>query len=159
MVAQTPGTGGQTIPGWCAISSPVIGCVFEDFLVAGIPAGGQVSLPPAAGIVATQPQTAAVAAPTFTGLWNATAQGSPYTMTLDQNGNGVTGSYIGGDGSSGQINGTVSSNELRFSWQQADGLGGAGKYTLSADGDSFTGSFTLGNNPDVVEGSWNGTRR
>jgi hypothetical protein len=29
----------------------------------------------------------------------------------------------------------------------------------SADGGSFTGSFTLGNNPEIVEGSWDGTRQ
>jgi hypothetical protein len=156
IVAQTPGTGGQPIPGWCAISSPVIGCVFEDFLVAGIPAGGQVVLPPAAGIVAAQPQTAA--APTFTGKWNAEAQGSGYKFNLTQIGDNVSGAYVGGDGSNGQITGTVTGNVLRFQWWQADGVRGMGKFALSGDGNSFAGSYTLGSDPDVAEGSWNGTR-
>jgi hypothetical protein len=145
------------VPGWCAISSPQIGCVSEQFLVAGIPAGGQVTLPPAAGIVATQPQQQAAA--TFTGRWNAEAQGSPYTFNLTQTGDNVSGAYVGGDGSNGQITGTLTGNILRFQWWQADGVRGMGKFTLSGDGSSFTGSYTLGSNPDVAEGSWNGWRQ
>jgi hypothetical protein len=157
IVAPTPGTGGQPVPGWCAISSPVIGCVSEQFLVAGIPAGGPVGAG-SAGLVANPPQ--AVAAPSFTGTWSAEAQGSGYTFTLNQNGNTVTGNYSGGDGSNGQINGNVSGNVLRFAWEQRNPeLSGAGKFTLSGDGNSFDGSYTLGSDPDVAEGSWNGTRQ
>jgi hypothetical protein len=143
------------VPGWCAISSPVIGCVSEQFLVAGIPAAGPVG-EGSAGLVATQPQSAA--APTFTGTWSAEAQGSSYTFTLNQDGNTVTGNYSGTDGSNGQLNGKVSGNVLRFAWQQTDGLTGSGKFALSGDGNAFNGSYSLGNNPDVAEGSWNGTR-
>ena len=148
------------IPGWCAISAPVIGCVSEQFLVAGVPVDTSV------GIAANPQQPAApepaavvAVAPTFTGTWNASAQGSPYTFQLNQNGDAVTGSYTGGDDSQGQISGNVSGNVLRFSWWQTDGVSGAGKFTLSGNGNAFTGSYTLGSDPDVVEGSWNGTRR
>ncbi len=50
---------------------------------------------------------------------------------------------------------------LRFAWQQTNdgGLTGAGKFTLSADGNAFNGSYTLSNDPEVVEGSWNGRRQ
>jgi hypothetical protein len=106
--------------------------------------------------VAAQPQAAA---PNFSGTWGGEAQGTPYTFSMAQNGDVLAGNYSGGDGSSGRINGNVIGNVLRFTWSQADGLGGAGKFTLSADGNSFTGSYTLGTDPDVVEGSWNGTRR
>ncbi len=150
IVAQKPGAGGRGVPGWCAISSPVVGCVSEKFLVAGIPTG---PLAPAAGLVATR------SSGSFTGRWNATAQGSGYTMMLNQNGNAVSGSYTSDDGSSGQIDGTLRGNVLRFTWRQTDGLGGAGKFALSDDANSFRGSFTLSDNPDVSEGSWNGRRR
>jgi hypothetical protein len=157
IVAPTTGAGGgQATPGWCAISAPVIGCVAEQFLVAGIPAGGAVQLPPAAGIVAPQQQQTAA---TFTGRWNAEAQGSPYTFNLTQTGDNVSGAYVGGDGSQGQITGTLNGNVLRFQWWQADGVRGMGKFTLAGDGSSFTGSYTLGSDPDVAEGSWNGRRQ
>jgi hypothetical protein len=159
IVAPAPGGGGQPTPGWCAISAPVIGCVSQQFLVAGIVAGGAVQLPPAAGIVAPEPQQQAAA--TFTGRWNAEAQGSAYTFNLTQTGDNVSGAYVGGDGpngSQGQITGTLTGNVLRFQWWQTDGVRGMGKFTLSADGSAFTGSYTLGSNPDVAEGSWNGRR-
>ena len=35
---------------------------------------------------------------------------------------------------------------------------GTGRFVLSANGSSFTGSYNFGGNPDVSEGSWNGTR-
>jgi hypothetical protein len=99
------------------------------------------------------------AKPSFTGTWSAEAQGSSYTFNLNQNGDSVTGNYSGTDGSNGQLNGSVSGNVLRFAWQQTDGLTGAGKFTLSDNGNSFNGSYTLGNDPDVAEGSWNGRRK
>lgn len=154
IVAQKPGAGGNQAgaPGWCAISSPLVGCVSEQFLIAGIPTGTQA---PAAGLAAAQP----LAERSFSGTWNATAQGSAYTMRLDHDGDRVAGTYTADDGSSGRIDGAVSGNVLRFSWQQEDGLRGAGKFTLSEDARSFRGSFSLGDDPDVEEGSWNGRRR
>lgn len=154
IVAQRPADGGQQggVPGWCAISTPeLVGCVSEQFLVAGIPTG---DLAPAAGIVAPRGTTER----SFTGVWNATAQGSSYEMTLDHDGDFVSGSYSSSDGSEGRIDGRVRGNVLRFSWEQV-GLGGSGKFTLSEDANSFRGSFTFGDNPDVVEGRWNGKRR
>ena len=78
----------------------------------------------------------------FTGTWSAEAQGSGYTFVLNQNGNTVSGNYSGGDGSNGQLNGSVSGNVLRFTWQQTDGVSGSGKFALSSDGNSFDGSYT-----------------
>ena len=157
IVAQKKGSGQGLIPGWCAISSPTVGCVAEQFLVAGVAAGGPVDTGGAAGIVADQPQ--ATEGPTFTGTWSAEAQGLPYTMSLDQSGGSVTGSYTGGDGSVGEIEGKVSGRVLRFAWRQTDGTSGMGRFKLSGSGNSFTGSYTLGNNPDVAEGAWNGRRQ
>jgi hypothetical protein len=157
IAAQKQGSGQGLIPGWCAISSPQVGCVAEQFLVAGIPAGGAVDTGGAAGIVADQPQSAE--GPTFSGTWNAEAQGLPYTITLDQSGNTVSGNYTGGDGSVGEIEGNVSGRVLRFAWRQTDGTSGMGRFKLSGSGNSFSGSYTLGNNPDVAEGAWNGRRQ
>jgi hypothetical protein len=145
------GPTGTVVPGWCAISAPVTGCVKEEFLVAGIPAAAPAGAPGAAGLVAAKPS--------FAGTWAAEAQGYNYTFTLNQAGGTVTGNYTGTDGSSGQLNGNVSGDVLRFGWRQADGVSGSGKFTLSADGSRFDGSYTLGNNPDVAEGSWNGRRQ
>ena len=156
IVAQKPGSGEAPMQGWCAIASPV-GCVAEQFLVSGTPEGGTVDVGGAAGIVADQPQ--ATEGPTFTGTWSAEAQGLPYTMSLDQSGGSVTGSYTGGDGSVGEIEGKVSGRVLRFAWRQTDGTSGMGRFKLSGSGNSFTGSYTLGNNPDVAEGAWNGRRQ
>ena len=157
LVAQAPGGGPPPVSGWCAISQPVVGCVSEKFLVAGIVAAGQPAPAPAAGLVADKPQD--VSGPTFTGTWVAEAQGASFTFNLTQDGKSVFGGYTGTDGSSGQINGKLKGNVLRFTWRQADNLKGAGKFALSGDGNSFSGSYTMGNNPDVADGSWNGTRR
>lgn len=157
IVAQKQGGGQGLIPGWCAISSPKVGCVAEQFLVAGIPAGGAVDTGGAAGIVANKPEAAE---PSFTGTWSAEAQGLPYTISLEQSDDRVTGSYTGGDGSVGEIEGNVTGRVLRFAWRQTtDGSSGMGRFKLSGSGNSFTGSYTLGNNPDVAEGGWNGRRQ
>jgi hypothetical protein len=99
------------------------------------------------------------AAPSFTGTWNADAQGASFTFNLTQDGKSVYGNYSGSDGSNGQIRGKLKGNVLRFNWQQTDNLSGAGKFVLSADGNAFSGSYTMGNNPDVADGAWNGTRQ
>lgn len=56
------------------------------------------------------------------------------------------------------IKGTVTDNVLRFKWQE-DGGQGSGKFTLSADGQSFQGTFSNTNDPnDTSGGTWNGIR-
>ena len=57
------------------------------------------------------------------------------------------------------IKGTVTDNVLRFKWRQEDGGHGAGRFTMSSDGQSFEGTFSLTDNPDDTSGgTWNGTR-
>ena len=97
--------------------------------------------------------------PTFTGSWDANAQDVAYTMTLKQTANSVSGSYEGADGSVGKITGKVKGSVLRFAWTQTDGISGSGKFALAEDGQSFAGSYTLGNNPDQADGGWSGSRR
>ncbi|MBV9215980.1 MAG: hypothetical protein JO053_07365 [Acidobacteria bacterium] len=56
------------------------------------------------------------------------------------------------------ITGTVTGNVLRFKWLE-DGGRGAGKFTMSSDGESFEGTFSRTDNPDNTSGgTWNGTR-
>ena len=57
------------------------------------------------------------------------------------------------------IKGTVTDNVLRFKWRQEDGGHGAGRFTMSSDGQSFEGTFSMTDNPDDTSGgTWNGTR-
>jgi hypothetical protein len=59
----------------------------------------------------------------------------------------------------GSLTGTVDGDVLRFTWRQ-DNAAGAGRFTLSSDGESFQGTFSRTNNPDDTSGgTWNGTRR
>lgn len=147
--ADKPGQAGIRPPsGWCAISEPTIGCVHQKFLVSGNPRGVD---KPAVGIAAGRSA--------FSGRWTAEAQGSRYNITLRQSGRDLTGSYTADDGSEGEINGEVQGRTARFRWAQSDGLSGAGKFTLSESGRQFRGSFTLSNNPDKVDGPWNGRKR
>lgn len=132
-------------PGWCQIDSPVAGCVSAKFLAAGGAAGGG----GAAGFAA---------APSFAGAWQTTVDGIGHEVVLSQNGGTVSGSYKGDEGSAGQIKGKVKGNVLRFSWVQNDGQTGSGRFALSADGQSFEGSYTFSSNPDQVDGIWTGTR-
>lgn len=60
--------------------------------------------------------------------------------------------------SASSITGTVTDNVLRFKWRE-DGGQGAGRFTMSADGQSFEGTFSRTDNPDDTSGgTWNGTR-
>ena len=56
IVAQQGGNQAP-VPGWCGISAPMVGCVAEQFLVAGTPIDTSV------GIVANQPQQPQIQAP------------------------------------------------------------------------------------------------
>ena len=143
--------------GWCQIDAPVLGCVSAKFLdfggtgAAGVAAG--IAKPPA-----TEAEVPAAAAPDFAGEWSSVVDGVAHYITLSQKGGTVKGTYQADDGSSGKIAGKASGNLLRFAWSQADGIAGSGKFILSGDGQSFEGSYNFGDNPDQVEGSWNGSR-
>lgn len=59
----------------------------------------------------------------------------------------------------GVLEGKTTGNVLTFTWRQDSGSG-AGRFVLSADGESFQGTFSRTNNPDDTSGgTWNGTRR
>lgn len=154
------GGGGGGAGGWCQISAPVHGCVSSQFLAFG---GGDVGTPPGGAAGFAKPkgkhQAAAPATGGFSGRWSANADNVAYSLSLKQKGNSVSGNYQGSDGSAGKIIGEVNGNILRFAWVQRDGTKGSGKFMLADDAQSFDGSYSFGSNPDVVEGSWNGTRQ
>lgn len=146
---------------------------------------GVIILLTAAGISNVKAQAVA----DFGGTWNTvTSKGKKIVLTLQMvrraevsgtyGRNAMTGSYpqaldddlafafvkvsANGTGpmvqSASTIRGRIVDNVLRFRWQE-DGGHGAGKFTLSADGQSFTGTFSLTDLPDDTSGgTWNGTR-
>ena len=80
-------------------------------------------------------------------------------MSLSQIGNQVTGNY---NYDSGQIIGTVSGNVLTGTWAESPTFSppddaGDIEWTLSLDGNSFTGQWRYGSSGDW-DGSWTGTR-
>jgi hypothetical protein len=140
-------------------------------------------------LLVTVTVSACAQAPDFTGTWNTvTDKGKTIVITLEQNSrnyvtgyylpiDGLTGSYQSSDSSingfvkvsastagpvlqnAGSIKGRVTGNALRFTWIQDRGQG-AGRLTLSSDGESFEGTFSATNNPDDTSGgTLNGTRR
>jgi len=57
------------------------------------------------------------------------------------------------------ITGTVTDNMLRFTWSETS-RHGAGRFTLSSDGESFEGTYSMTDNPDDTSGgTWSGTRQ
>ncbi len=123
----------------------------------------------------------------FSGTWNTVtgkgkkivitlAQGRGYIVTGSYGVNGLTGSNKPVDRSinafvkvsastaepvpqnQSSIKGTVTGTVLRFTWIE-DGGQGAGRFTLSSDGQSFEGTLSASTNPDDTSGgTWNGTR-
>jgi hypothetical protein len=84
----------------------------------------------------------------FTGTWNTDRGGA---MVLVQTGANVNGTYA----NNGKISGTLSGNTLSGTWSDDTGLG-TYSFTLSADGNSFTGNWLQILVPGG--GTWNGTR-
>ncbi len=93
----------------------------------------------------------------FTGDWDAVDSGIHRVMRLKQNGTRVTGTYEGA-GVRGTVDGTVAGGILHFRWAQGNGNKGSGRFTLSADGTSFTGAWTYGDDPAKADRSWDGRR-
>ena len=76
-------------------------------------------------------------------------------MSLKQNGDKITGTYTPHNG---KIEGQVSGRVLRFKWSQGDQRG-SGRFILSKDGNSFSGSWSNSNDPDDPSGgTWDGVR-
>jgi hypothetical protein len=108
-------------------------------------------------IVTAAHQSAQTPPANFAGTWETTTgQNSKYTMTLQQTGDKVSGTYTPGDG---KIDGAVVGKVLRFKWSQT-GSSGSGRYVMADDGQSFGGTWNTGTDPDdPSSGVWNGTRQ
>lgn len=97
----------------------------------------------------------------FTGVWaTVTAAGNHYTMNLtQQNGDRVSGTYARADGSvTGTIDGRIEGGVLVYRWTEGSSKG-SGKFALAADGRSFQGSWSYGDDPNLGQNSWTGTRK
>jgi hypothetical protein len=91
--------------------------------------------------------------------WSGTWDTDWGEMTLVQTGNTVTGEYTH---DSGKISGTVSGNKLIGTWSESPSYNppsdaGDVEFTLSANGNSFDGSWRYGSTGSM-SGGWVGTR-
>jgi hypothetical protein len=92
----------------------------------------------------------------FAGNWETTSDGQhSIPLTIVQTGNKVTGLY---PSKNGKIEGTVTGRVLRFKWE-SDGGSGSGRFVMNDDWWSFSGTYNTGEDPDDVEGTWNGTNK
>ncbi|MBI4905402.1 MAG: choice-of-anchor D domain-containing protein [Acidobacteria bacterium] len=91
----------------------------------------------------------------FAGTWNTEDSGAiTYQVFVTQTGSQVTGTYPQFNGT---IEGTVTGNILNGRWAYP-GTAGTFTWTLSADGNRFTGSWIRTSGPGGISGTWNGTR-
>ena len=124
----------------------------------------------AAAQATAQPNvTATAATKNFAGNWNTTWKSGNDTalatsMTLVQNGTAVAGSYTYGN-VTGSVSGTAAGSVLSGSWKETDPdttYGGPLAFTLSADGNSFTGKWVYDTDAagaiNTTTNSWNGVR-
>ncbi len=101
----------------------------------------------------------------YTGTWNMrTDKGWNYTITFEQNGRNVIGTFVAQNNDKGRISGRARDGVLEFKWSQEGGFTGTGQIALTADGNSFSGSYRTDPNkkitdPSYLQGVWNGTRQ
>lgn len=97
----------------------------------------------------------------FGGAWTTTDSGYPGTLSVRQDGNRVSGTYILTTlNKNGRIEGTVTGKMLLFRWSLSDGRSGSGHMILSDDGRSFDGYWSETNDPyNKSGGHWFGQRR
>ena len=91
----------------------------------------------------------------FAGTWETTSNSAPFTLTLQQVGNTVIGTYTPANGT---IEGTITGQTLRFKWI-SDGGKGTGRFVIDEDEMAFRGSYSNGEDPDTADVTWNGTRK
>lgn len=91
------------------------------------------------------------------GHWGTNWGSQVCSLTLQQNGASVTGSYTSTGAAPGTVTGTFASNVLTGTWSDGDGNRGGMSLTFSPDARSFTG--TWGNGTSTTNGgSWTGRR-
>ena len=95
----------------------------------------------------------AAAPVSFSGTWQTLSGGAyKYTVILKQSGKKVNGSFSPGNGKI--FDGEVVDRKVTFSWTQDGGYEGTGEFTLSDDGQGFTGSSTAFK-PQKLTNTWN----
>jgi len=84
-------------------------------------------------------------------------------LTLKEDNKKVTGTYtypgVNGSEAKGTLSGDLKDKTLSFTWEQTQGdqkSGGSGSFVFSADGKSFTGSWS---DSKGGTGQWNGTKK
>jgi hypothetical protein len=131
-------------------------------LVAVIGVGCKKNTPDSGG------QVAAAQTMSFAGTWSSIFSGgqnqaghagnAPVTLTVTQVGNRVTGNYgptPGGPSSPpGNITGVINGATIDGTWQDTTSSSGTFHLVLSADGNSFNGTWASGS----LSGTWMGTR-
>src|SRR6185369_17066484 len=84
-----------------------------------------------------------------------TVPGAPKPTAPQPEGDKVTGAGIP---DSGKIEGTLTGNILRFKWT-SDGRKGSGRFVFDKSEMAFSGTYTNSDDPEKVDGVWNGTRK
>lgn len=79
--------------------------------------------------------------PSWAGEWQTQWRTGGAVLSLEQDGNRVTGVYTLYDG---QIEGTVKGRKLEGTWSEASGRGGGFLFTLATDSETFIGRFDSG---------------
>jgi len=128
----------------------------------------------AAGCTGTSdktPATPAVEAKSWSGIWSTTwtsadhatlVQGDDITFT--QTGSSVTGAYINPEYNfTGSITGTVDGATLTGIWSESEngipGTSGTIEFVMSADKNSFNGTWEHENDANKTTYLWNGVRK
>ena len=89
------------------------------------------------------------------GVWETTCNDTLFTLTLQQTGDKVTGTYTPGNG---QIAGTLKGKILRFTWT-SDGEEGSGRLVFTKSEMDFSGSYSNTDDPEQADGLWSGKRK
>lgn len=111
---------------------------------------------PGCVITSTQP-VASYAVPDVSGVYNTTWGANVATLTLQQNGANVVGSYVTTGAPPGNVSGSLSQNILTGSWVDQAGSSGGFQFVFAADGRSFRGTWGMGSSI-ASGGNWDGVR-
>jgi len=119
----------------------------------------------------TTPATPAAEAKSWSGLWSTTWTSADNAtlvpgddITFTQTGSSVTGTYINPEQKfTGLITGTVEGTTMTGTWSESEngipGTSGTMKFVISADGNSFTGTWDRANDASKATYLWNGVRK
>ena len=75
-------------------------------------------------------------------------------LSLTQSGNTVTGSY---EHEGGKLKGTITGNQLDYTWTETNGKKGKGYFIISDDGKSISGRYGY-NDDNSSAGEWKGRK-